>query len=474
MLVPINLTGGSYKHKSRPLTKQVTRNFWPQIIGTDKAKSKYILQSFYGLKLWKDPEVAGVDRGQLENQGKLYKITGSQLYQVSSDGTHTALGFIAGSNRCIMWAMGAQVIVANGSGVIYTWDGTSLVQNTDVNLGQPRSVTVLNNQAIYDAGSGQGFDVSDVGTPNTINGLNNAQAESDSDELIRVYAYRETLNLMGGKTIEPWWNSGQGNPPFDKIQGAILDVGLGALHSPADNPDFLFFLGSDLQVHSITGGTASVDTVISTPAMTKEFEGYEVTSDAIGWTMQLESQWFYVLKFPIQDTTWVFPVGGEWFEWGSSATGRIRANSYSYAFGKHLVADEASGKIYELDDDTYTDAGEAIIRIRDSAPLHGGLFKADGKEFEINRLELILETGVGVVDPSSAGFNPKVMVSFSKDGGKTFGTERMVKVGKLNETRRKAILPNCGRYTDCVIRLRVSDPVYWAIYSAVAEVEPCI
>lgn len=474
MLVPINLTGGDYKHKSRPLTKQRTRNFWPQLLSTEKAKSRYILQSFYGLKEWASPNIAGVDRGQLENQGKLYKVTGTQLYQVLSDGTHTPLGFISGSNRCIMWAMGAQVIIANGNGSVFTWDGTNLVQNTSINLGQPRSVTVLNNQAIYDNGSGQSFDVSDVGTPNTINGLNNAQAESDSDELLRVYAYRETLYNMGDKTIELWWNSGQGNPPFDKIQGAIINVGLGALNSVADTPDFIFLLGTDRQVHTLTGGTTSVDTVISTPAMAREFKKYSVIEDAIGWTMQLEGQWFYVLKFPIQDITWVYPVGGEWFEWGSNATGRIRANSYAYAFDKHLVADEASGKIYELDDDTYTDAGEKIIRTRDTAPLHGGLFKADGKEFEINRLEIILETGVGLVDPGESGYDPKIAVSFSRDGGKTFGTERFVKTGKLNNTRKKVILSNCGRYSECVIRLRVSDPIYWAIYSAVMEVDICV
>lgn len=471
MLVPINLTGGDYQEKSRPLSKQVTRNFWPKAIASQKAKSRYVLQSFYGLKSF-TTKSGSADRGMLKNQGKLYKVTDTTLYEVASNGVHTSLGFIPGSNRCIMSAMGSQVIIANGGGNIYTWDGTTLTQNTDPNLGNPNGVAVLNNQAIYDQGNGQGFDVSDVGTPNTINGLNNAQAESFSDDLIIPYAYRETLYLMGAETIELWWNSGQGNPPFDKIQGAVINQGLGAKYSVADNPDFIFFFGADKQFHTLTAGSSAVDTVISTPALAKQMQDYSVTDDCIGFTMELEGQWFYVATFPFEDITWVYPVGGEWFQWGSSATGRIRANSYVNIFGKHLVGDYQSGNIYELDAETYTDAGETIIRTRDSAPIHGGLFQQDGRAFELNRLEIFLETGVGLV--SGQGSDPYLIISVSRDGGKTFGTERFVRVGKLGE-QIKVTTGSFGRFnSSCIVRLRVSEPIFWSIYYAKAELEFCI
>lgn len=472
MLVPINLTGGDYRHKAKLLTNQLTRNFWPQIQGTQKAKSPYMLQSFYGLKEWAAPSLLGTDRGCLENQDKFYRVLGTRLYEVDVNGVHTDLGFIPGSFRCILKAMGSQIIIVNGGGLVYVWDGSTLTQNTSVNLGTPKSVAVLNNQAVYDAGSGQGFDVSDVGTPSTINGLNNAQAESDPDGLELVYGYVETLYLMGKRTTELWWNSGQGNPPFDKIQGAVKNVGVGAIHSAAENPEFIFFLASDRQVHTLTGGASAVDTVISTPEMAKEIATYSKVDDAIGWTMLLEKQWFYVLTFPTQDITWVFPVGGEWFQWGSSLTGRIRANSYVNVFGKHLVTDYNSAKIYELDPETYTDAGETIVRTRRSASIHSELFGQPGKEFELNELKIFLEAGVGAL--SGQGSDPMIGVSFSKDGGRTFGTERLVKTGVLNNTRKEVILKNCGRYMDCVIQLRVSDPIYWAIFGASAEMEICI
>lgn len=471
MLVPINLTGGSYEHKSRLLSKQVTRNFWPQLQGTKKGRSEYILQSFYGLKTFAT-QAGSADRGMLQNQGKLYKITDTTLYEVSSSGTYTTLGTIPGSNRCIMKALGAQVVIANGSGAVYIWDGSTLTQNTSPNIGTPRGVAVLNNQAIYDAGTGQGFDVSDVGLPGTINGLNNASAESFSDNLLITYAWRDVLYLMGTESIELWRNSGEGNPPFDKIEGAQISMGLGAIYSVADSPDLQFFLGSDNQFHTLTPGSTALDTVISTPAMAKQIAGYLIKSDCIGWTMELEGQWFYVATFPAQGATWVYPVGGEWFEWGTG-TGRIRANSYAYVFGKHLVAEHNTGSIYELDAETYTDAGEVIIRTRDSAPIHSGLIGQDNKEFEINSLEIVLETGQGIL--SGQGSDPYIMVSVSRNGGKSFGTERMLRIGKLGE--RITVRTNgLGRFKPegCVIRLQTSDPIYWAIHSTNVEMEICI
>lgn len=471
MLVPFNMTGGYYEHKSRPLNKQLTRNFWPQLQSSEKGRSKYILQSFYGLSLYKEQDGSS-DRGMITNQGKLYRVIDTTLYEVTSGGSHISRGTIPGVSRCIMKAIGSSIIIVNGSGAVYIWNGSTLTQNTSPNLGNPRGAAVLNNQAIYDAGTGQGFDVSDVGTPGTINGLNNASAESFSDDLLIPYAYRETLYLMGRETIELWWNSGQGNPPFDKIQGAIINMGLGAIHSVADNPDFIFFFGSDRQFHSLTAGSTAVDTVISNPAMAKIFEGYTTVDDCVGWTMQLEGQWFYVGTFPTENVTWVLPVGGEWFQWGSGVSGRIRANSYANIFGKHLVAEHDSGNLYELNPEVYTDVDDAIIRTRDSAPIHSGLIGQDNKEFEINSLELVMETGVGLL--TGQGVDPRVMVSVSRDGGKTFGTERQLKVGALG--KRTLVRSNgWGRFKDsCVVRVRVSDPVYWALYSANVDMEICI
>ena len=66
------------------------------------------------------------------------------------------------------------------------------------------------------------------------------------------------------------------------------------------------------------------------------------------------------------------------------------------------------------------------------------------------------------------------MLSVSRDGGKTFGPERFLRVGTLGE-RISVHTGSLGRFKQyCVLQIRVSDPIYWAFYAANIEAEICI
>lgn len=467
MLVPVNLTGGTYKHKSLPLSAQQTINFWPQKQTDDKAVSSYVLESYPGHLLF-GTQAGGVDRGMFAHQGTLYKVSGTVLYTVSSAGVHSTCGTIPGSGRCIFAPIGDDIVIATET-LRYLWNGSVVALISDGDLEAGNSAAHLNNQILYDGTAGR-FGVSDVGDATSINALNYATAESDADTLLRIYTFNQVAFMMGQKTIEPWYNSGQGNPPFDRYEGAQINVGLGAIHSVANDDDAMYFYGDDDQVYLLRGGASSAITPISTLPMVEEFKEYSTVSDAIGYCINLDGQWQYHLTFPTANKTWVYPVGGEWFQLSSGVSGgRSRANSYAYCFRKHLVADYQNGNIYELDDDTYTDNGDEIVRTRDSAPIHGGLLKAPGKTLTMNRFELILETGVGIL--SGQGSNPFVMLSFSDDGGRTFSTEMWGEVGGQGEFQQKVEWFNLGSFTSRIMRIRVSDPVHYCIYSAAAEIE---
>ena len=464
--VEINLTGGTYIHKSLPLSAQVTRNFWPQLQEDNSTKSPYVLDSWVGQKSF--ATVTGnTDRGMLEHQGVLYKVSGTTLYTVASDGTETSRGTIPGAGRCIMEGIGSSVVIVTG-GVAYEWNGTTLTTASDPDFETPNSCAHLNNQMLYD-GDGGRFASSDVGTPLTINALNYATAESNADDLLRVYTFDQLVYLMGEKTIETWWNSGVGNPPFDRVEQGIMQVGLDAIHSVANDDDHIYWLGDDLIVYAAQG---AVKEPISPHAINREIEGFSTTDDAVGWCMNLRGQWFYCITFPVAEKTFVYPKGGEWFEWSSGTEGkRSTANSYAFVYGKHLVGDYTSGDIFELDFDTYTDNGSTIIRQRDTGPLHGGLFGSPGKRIEMNRFELIMETGTGLL--TGQGSDPVVMLQFSDDGGKTFQTEMWGRSGKMGEYTGfwKVEWFVLGSFESRIIRIKTSDPVYYSIHSAAADIE---
>lgn len=469
--VQINVTGGSYRHRSLPLSAQTTRNLYPQIQQNPRSKSPYVLQSFPRKKLWAT-QAGGADRGMFVHRNKLYKVTGSNLYEVDSFGNHTSLGTITGTGRCHFAPIGTNIILETGqkgSTIRWQWDGSTLAQITDADLEAGTGITHLNSQIIY-GGTGGRFGVSDPGNATSIQALNYATAESQADDLVRPYAFNQIVYMFGENTIEPWWNSGQGNPPFDRVEGGILQVGLEAFHSVANDDGNLYFLATDYQVYTLRGSASAVLEPLLPEPIVREISGYTRKDDAIGYCMNYNGQWFYILTFPFDNKTWAYPMGGEWFELSSDANGgRDLSNSYVFFAGRHLVSDFGNGNIYELSDTTYTDNGEEVNCIRDTGPIHGGLFDAPGKRLEMNRFELIMETGVGTL--SGQGAEPVVMLSYSDDGGRTFSTQDWGRIGRLREFIYKVEFFALGSFYERIMRIEVSDPVFISIHYAAADLE---
>lgn len=462
MLVPINITGGTYQSRSKPLSNEITQNLYAELVDNPSAKSKYVLHAFPGLSLF--GTATGISRGLYQANNTLYRVCGTKLYEVSSAGTHTEIATIPGTSRCIFTGIGSNVIIVT-QGIPYQWDGSTLTTINDADLETPQSATHLNNQIIYQ-GDNARFASSDVGDATSINSLNYATAESKPDNLVRVYAFDETLYLFGEKTIERWWNSGVGNPPFDRIQGGIFEVGLEAIHSVANNDNALYFLADDNHVYQIANGQINQVTDISTH---RAIEGYGDITGAIGFCYTIEGQRFYQINFPVQNKTFLYSETiGQWYTLSSNGK-RHYANSYAFVYRKHLVEDYRNGNLYELDINTYSDNGDAVKRIRQTGAFTGELIGKPGKRVEFKRLELIMETGVGL--NTGQGSDPKIMMSFSDDGGRTWSPERWGSIGKSGEFKRRVEWHGLGSAYERIFRFSVSDPVYVSFHSGSLDIE---
>jgi hypothetical protein len=463
MLRTINLTGGTYKHKSLSVSAQNTINFLPQLVDDPITKNKYILNSWVGQKLF--ATAIGVGRGMFYHKSLMYRVCGNTLYSVNSNGVHLDLGSIPGTNKCIIDALDDYIIIIADRRA-FVWDGSSLTEITDSDLQSPDSVTVINKQAIFDGDNDQ-FGTSNVGDPFTINGLNYATAESKSDNLVRVYAFEQTVYMLGEISIEQWWNSGVGKPPFDPVQGTAINVGLGGILGICNNKDYIYIFGSDKRIYKLKG---SSKLEITNDVLVEEFAKYSSTDDVRLWCMDINGQDYLVACFPTGNKTYVYPEGGQWFQWSSGTHGsRNRADGYVKAYDKHLVEDYQNGNIYELDFDIYNENGEIIVRQRDSAPLDSAIFGLAGKKVTMNKLILNIEAGVGLI--SGQGSDPVVMLSFSDDGGKTFSTERWGTIGKLGKFKWSVEWNCLGSFYNRIIRIKVSDPVYYCIRDCVADIE---
>lgn len=461
MLVPINLTGPSSQGRAKFFSNQRTLNFYPE-----KSPSGFILNSFPGCKAFSTGN--GPDRGAFVHKNILYQVSGTSLYTVDTSGVRTNRGAITGAERCIFdGLLDTVIITTNGS--VYEWDGTTLTLATDADLETPDSCAHLNNQIIFDGDDGR-WASSDVGDGISVNSLNYATAESNADDLVRVWVHNQTLYLPGDKTIEPWWNDPNATqPPFSRIEGGIIPVGLAALHSMAGNDQGFYFLGDDKNIYFVVGTAYQR---VSTINIANQLENMSVVSDAQGNTFTIQGQNFYSITFPSEDRTFCFneSVGIEagWFELSSETSeGRYLASSHVFFNGKNYVTDYRNGNIYELDINTFDEFEEEIIRIRDSAPITGIALGKPGKLLTMNRFELIMETGVGGIDNE----NPIVMLSFSDDGGRTWSTEEWATAGKSGDFIWKVEWFGLGSFYNRIMRVRTSDKVYWCIHSAAADIE---
>jgi|TARA_Y100000296_G_scaffold87229_1_gene130774 hypothetical protein len=467
---PVELAGGTYKHTDLSLSAQRTINYWPQRQEGGNEKSPFVLESFYGLKSFCSG--TGLNRGLFEHRGVAYHLHGTTLSSISSAGVRTTLGTIPGDSRAVFDGIGSSIVIT-ADGVAYEWDGSTLTTATDGDFETPQTVTVLNNQAIYD-GDGGRFATSDVGLPLTLNALNYGTAESKADDIVRPFAFGTIVHMFGVKTIEQWWNTGEGTPPFARIEDGTIKIGLGATHTIATDDNSIFFFADDKQVYSLVG---SIATPLLPLDIVREIEGFSTISDATAWTMQLDAQWFYVLKFPTADRTFAYPIPklspqtiqarGLWFELSSGVTGaRYNGDAYTFAYNKHLVADE-DGDIFELDIDTFDEDGSAIKRTRILAPIHGGTFGKPGKEVEISFLKLIGATGRGI--PTGQGSAPQIMLRYSQDG-ENFSNEIRGDVGKLG-VQTEVVFEIGESFETWVFEITSTDPVYSNWHHAGVEME---
>lgn len=457
--IPVDVVGQSYQHRSRSLSSQVTMNLIPEF--TPSGRSQKALTCWPGDKAFSSDN-SGADRGLHVFANQLYKVTGGTLYRIESNGTQTLIGTVLGSNPCVFADDGNSMRIATGS-LDYIYDGSTLAQITDSDLTPGNSVAYLNQQMINDSSGGQ-FQVSNVGDPDNIDALNVATAESAPDDTVRVFTFNERLYLFGDRNnTETWYNSGTGNPPFDRIQGGTMNVAIGAVYSVAASAEFMYFFGFDKSVYRVSAYQAQK---ITPNAIANTFENFTTSSDARGYTLAFEGQYFYVLNFPTEGQTWCYSeAGNAWFQ---LSTGADQSNyigtSYAFCYGKHLIAN--AGDVRELDLDTYTSNGLPMIRERVSAPI----VDPTGQRIMMNRFQLIMEVGVGLI--SGQGVDPQIMFEASYDGGKSWTNESWVDIGRMSEGRIKVEWFNMSSAYEIMVRFRVSDPVFISVHSAAIDIRP--
>lgn len=407
-------------------------------------------------------------RGMLSVGNLLYIVHRGTLWEVNQAGTKTSRGTLDTTvGKVSMADNGLKVMIVDGtSGYVYTISGTSFAKITDVDFpATPATCAWQDGFFMVHSQGAQKFFVSAVNDPAAWDALDFASAESQPDNIQHLVSDRSIVHLLGETSIELWANSGATDFPFTRIEGVSVEWGLAARWSIQKYDSALIGVFRNRMGDAIVGRLAGYQmTRVSDQDLETRINAFSTVDDAAGFAYFDRGHPFYQVNFPTAEASWLYDgLTQSWSELESTGVTRHRAELGALFLGKKYVSDFANGKVYRLDATNFTDAGAPIAF--EVITRH---FFDEDNQVSIDRLWVDAETGVGVV--SGQGADPMMMLAISKDGGHTWGDERLTTLGAIGKYRSRAQYRRLGRGRDWLFKLRITDPVKRALVSGYLDV----
>lgn len=412
---------------------------------------------------WGAPFVTFADgpvRGMHRFGATLLVVSGESLYTVSNFGVSTNRGAVLGVDPVCMADNGAEAVIVSDE-VSYVWDGTTLAAITDVDFEEASSVDFIDQYLIFSKRDSGQFFISALADATSYDALDIATAETRPDNIVRAFTSGREVIMMGEESGDGYYNSGNADFPFDHTS-TFFEIGIYGRDAITRADNTFVWLANDKSVRALRGGTAQrvsdhdIEAEIATwpdPGLTRCF------------TYNVRGHEFAVFRNPAGCVVWDAARGGSWHKCRSNDSATWRVASAVTIWGQTYFGDALDGAIYAIDENVYSENGEAILREFVTHTIGPG-----GAPFTLDEVEIEIAVGVGI--STGQGSDPKVWVQFSRDGGYTFGAriERRIGARGARDLRVKfddgygQFKPHGG-----VIKLGVSDPVEVSIVRAYAN-----
>jgi len=485
-VVELPIATGFYEDANKPIASQECINFIPQIPQANAISRAQLIGSD-GISSF---ATAGnrSSRGSHVMNGIAYSVNGNNLYRIDSDETTTDLGIITGTGRVSIADNGLEIciVVPNVAGYIYSVSGgLQIITDTDYTntLGPSEQVVYKsgyfvhyknvnnaeNNPIVFHSNlrAGLVYNAIDYGVPSI-----------DPDLITGLHVNRNQLYVGGEKTFELFQDIGGVGFAFQTIPGAVMQIGVRAKFSLIDFDGGFVAVGgsenSQAAIWRFSGGsqqkisTTAIDNILQQSTDAEITDIYTTTYSAFGG---------FFVNFHLKDRCMTYDAAtGLWHERKSKdLEGRPiawRVNGIIDAYGFNLVTDNQDGRIGKLDRDIYEEYGIAINRSVSTIP-----FQNQGERVRVSKIRLTCDSGVGLEEKKKSAFplkfpytfgdddlidgvDPHVSMSFSDDGGITFGNGVSRGMGVQGEYRRQQVWFKGGQIANVrVYRFAFGDPV---------------
>jgi hypothetical protein len=379
----------------------------------------------------------GTDRGGINWNGVCYRVMGTKLVTVASNGSVTVLGDVGGpTTDLVTMDYSFDLLAIASGGRLYFWNPNTsiLTQNTDPDLGVVLDVAWVDGY--FMTTDGANLVVTELSDPLQVNPLKYGSSEIDPDPVVALIKLRNEVYALNSNTIEVFDNIGGDLFPFARIDGAQIQKGCLGTHACCVYLERLAFLGGGRnEAPGIYVGASATTQKIST----QEIDNLLLTyTEAQLVTTKLEArndknhQHLYV---HLPDRTVVYDASASdalgdqvWFTLTTAVVGfsQYRARNLVWAYDKWLVGDPQSSAIGYLVQTTGHHWGQQVRWEFGTIIAYN-----EGNGAIFNRLELVSLTG-----SVALGTNPQISTSYSTDG-LVWSQDRGIAVGKIGNTAKR-------------------------------------
>ena len=409
----------------------------------------------------------GGDRGAINWNDTCFRVMGTQLCTVDAAGAVASIGNVGAGDAVALDYSFDRLAINSGTALFY-YDGTTLTQVTDPDLGPVIDMVWI--AGYFATTDGVSIVVTELNDPFAVNPLKYGSSESDPDPIVGLMKVRNELYALNRDTIQAFTNIGGDNFPFAVNPGGQVQKGCVGTRAKAYFADTFAFVGGGrneaLGVYVMSGGNALK---ISNSEVDELLAGLTIADAAAiecETRVDLDEQRLLV---HLPTCTLVYFVSatraaGEniWCKWaaGVEANEAYRGRHAVQVYGLWMVGDTV-GRLGVLDSSISTRFGDVVGSRVDTK-----LIFDNAKRGIISTLELI-----GTPGTAPDGVDPVVFISTTQDG-LLWSVERTIKTGKAGQ-RNKRVQIRLGRRFDlwAGVRLRTADAGMMSVAVLNAEIE---
>jgi len=377
----------------------------------------------------------GANRGGINWNGVLYRVMGSKLVTVSQNGTVTVIGNVGDGGR-VTFTYGFDHLAITSNGKLYLYDGTTLSQVVDPDLGLALAVVWVDGY--FMTTDGEFLVITELNDPFAVNPLKYGSSEADPDPVKALLKLRNEVYALNRHTIEVFDNVGSTGFPFQRIPGAQIQKGTLGTHTCCVFGEAIAFMGSGTnEAISVWVGANATAQKIATREIDEILSEYTEAQLSTAFMQERTEGAHQFLEIHLPDQTIVFDAAASqalgqpvWFFLRSSLVGRgaWAVSDAVWAYGRWNVCKPDATDLGYLDKNIASHWGQTVGWEFGTAILY-----SDGQGAIFHQIELSCLTGR--VEPNA---DPTVWTSYSVDG-LTYSVEKPARVGTLGQYNKRIV-----------------------------------